>query len=215
MRLLPRRAESLIESMIAITVITLSTTAALVLMQTAIVGNRVIAEKVVALNLALEGVEAVKNIRDTNYLNFASNPEDCWNAIDATSVSDCAAGTRMADGDTYYLKRELRTDEQRLKWELESSPAALEYITHYKVYNLTSTGTRGTDIVTELYAQSGLEAVTVEYEAIEEDVFTRVVTFTANSYAPDDSIDVTVTIGWESKGNNYDVSLTRTIANVY
>lgn len=208
MRLLPRRAESLVESIIAITVITLSTTAALVLIQTSIGGNRVIGEKVVALNLALEGIEAVKNIRDTNYLNFASNPEECWNSVNATAVSNCATRDLMEDGDTYYLKRNLRNEEQRLLWTLETNSAYGD-ISHYEIYDSS-----GSTVIAEMYAQSGLESF-ASFSLIEEDVYTRVLEFSENDYDPDNAIDVTSTVSWENKGNTYTVSLTRTIANVY
>ena len=208
MRLLPRRAESLVESIIAITVITLSTTAALVLIQTSIGGNRVIGEKVFALNLALEGIEAVKNIRDTNYLNFASNPEECWNSVNATAVSNCATRDLMEDGDTYYLKRNLRNEEQRLLWTLETNSAYGD-ISHYEIYDSS-----GSTVIAEMYAQSGLESF-ASFSLIEEDVYTRVLEFSENDYDPDNAIDVTSTVSWENKGNTYTVSLTRTIANVY
>jgi type II secretory pathway pseudopilin PulG len=211
MRLLPfisRRAESLVESVIAITVITLSTTAALVLIQTSIRGNRVIGEKVVALNLALEGIEAVKNIRDTNYLNFASDPENCWDVIDATSVSECSTtADHMEEGTTYYLKRNLRNEEKRLQWVLETT-SAFGDITHYEIDDGSGT------VITEFFAQSGIEDVDTTFTVIEEDAYARAITFTASS-DPDNYIDVTSTVTWENKGNEYSVSLTRTLSNVY
>lgn len=209
----PRRAESLIESIIAITVIVLATTTALSLIRTSISGNRVISEKVVAVNLALEGIEAVKNIRDTNYLNFSSKPEDCWDAISASDISECdedygtpsALLMRNLDGQTYYLRRNWLTEDHRLQWTL-SSNSVFGDLTHYQI--LDSSGSE----LTEIYTQTGIDSASSDFEVIEEDVFTRAVTF-SNTDAR--SVDVTVTVGWEHQGQAYSVSLTRTIANVY
>ncbi len=84
-----RRAESMIETLVAITVIVIATTAALSVMRTALAGNQVIEKKVVALNLAEEVFEALRNIRDTNYLLYASDPDNCWNQINISDVSEC------------------------------------------------------------------------------------------------------------------------------
>jgi len=220
MRLLtPRRAESLVESIVAITVIVLATTAALSLIRTSISGNRVIAEKVVAVNLALEGIEAVKNIRDTNYLNYASKPDDCWDAIDATDISTCdtdygtPTATLMRDlataNATYYLKRNIRDEERRLAWELKTA-SGFEDITLYEIYDST-----GSTLLTKLYAQSGLDTYSSLYVPINEDAFRRSVTFSENAYDTDNAVDITVTVEWDANGETYSVDLTSSIVNVY
>ena len=84
-----RSAESLIESIVAVSIIVIATAASLSLIRTSLVGNNVIGEKIIAMNLALEGIEALRNIRDSNYLNFPSDPDECWNSIDAQIVDDC------------------------------------------------------------------------------------------------------------------------------
>lgn len=215
-----RHAESLVESIIAITVIVLATTAALSLIRTSISGNRVIEEKVVAVNLALEGIEAIKNIRDTNYLTFSSKPEDCWDVVDDVDISQCdtSYGTPTAtlmrdlagDGNTYYLNRLIRSADQRFSWEI-SNNSAFGDLTHYGIYSPS-----GTVLLTELYAQSGLEVFDSRvYQVIEENAFVRSIEFSENSYDSSNAVDVTVTVTWESRGQDYSVSLTRTIANIY
>ena len=62
------KAESMIETIIAITVIVISSSAAMSLTRTALAGNENIGERIVAMNLAKESIEAVENIRDSNYL---------------------------------------------------------------------------------------------------------------------------------------------------
>ncbi len=216
-----RHAESLIESIVAITVIVLSTTAAMSLIRTSVSGNKVIAEKVIAMNLALEGVEAVKNIRDTNYLNFSSKPEDCWDAVDAKDISECdtaygaPTATLMRDltalGKTYYLKRILQDEAYRFSYELSLDGASYEDISLYDVYDSS-----GSNKVMQLYAQSGLESLNnTVYRVVAEDIYKRSIVFTENTYDPLNAVDVSVSVEWESKGANYSVTMTRTIANVY
>ena len=93
-------AESLIETMIAITVIILATTAAMSVLRTATNGNDIIGQKAIAINLAEEGFEALRNLRDTNYLLFSSDPDECWNKTNATDVSTCFSATEITDGYT-------------------------------------------------------------------------------------------------------------------
>lgn len=52
------------------------------------------ANKIQAIQIAREGIEAVKNIRDTNWILFWSDTNNCWNVIDYDN--DCV-GTVRAD----------------------------------------------------------------------------------------------------------------------
>lgn len=48
-------------------------------------------DRVQAINFAREWVEAVKNIRDTNYFQYPANPSDCWkvkNYVCSTALND-------------------------------------------------------------------------------------------------------------------------------
>lgn len=46
--------------------------------------------RIKAINIAREWIEAVKNIRDTNWIKFSSDYTNCWNVkdYDATCISD-------------------------------------------------------------------------------------------------------------------------------
>lgn len=56
----------------------------------------------VAQNLVTEGVEAVKNIRSTNWLT-ASDDRTCWLRIDPAEACD-TAGVKAATGNDYILE---------------------------------------------------------------------------------------------------------------
>ena len=67
-----RRGQSFIEAMVAITVIVTSIASALALVQASITASRVGGQQIVAANLAREGLEVVRSLRDTNWLKSQS-----------------------------------------------------------------------------------------------------------------------------------------------
>lgn len=72
-------AESLVEVVIALFVVATGSAAATTLIVSAIQANSFSKDNLIALNLAVEGVEGVRAIRDTNWIRFGFNKEDCWN----------------------------------------------------------------------------------------------------------------------------------------
>ncbi len=76
------RGESLLEVIIAVTVLTIVLASAFgVLMQSSATNINSI-NRVVALNIAREGVEAVRNVRDTNWLKYSGNRREKWLCLD-------------------------------------------------------------------------------------------------------------------------------------
>ena len=208
-----KAAESLIETLIAITVIVLATTAALSVLRTSQAGNEVIGKKVIAINIAMEGFEALRNLRDTNYLLFASDPDECWDTINATDATTCSSVTHITNGYSYYLTRTFNTTDTMFKWRLN---------------RLTSTSTQGylslydldwdsnTDWESQLYAQSigtGLTTGDMNALPITRSLFQRVITVDYSSGS--DYYDATITVHWYDNGVRQTISLTRSIANVY
>lgn len=64
--------QSFIEAMVAITVIVTSIASALALVQSSITATRVGGTQIVAANLAREGVEVIRSLRDSNWLKSQS-----------------------------------------------------------------------------------------------------------------------------------------------
>ena len=62
------RGQSFIEAMVAITIIVSSISSSLALVQSSITASRIGGAQVVAANLAREGLEVVRGLRDTNWL---------------------------------------------------------------------------------------------------------------------------------------------------
>lgn len=67
-------------------------------------------DHLIAETLANEGIEIIRNMRDTNALKFSEKAEECWNT---KPDSDC--GDEIKAG-SYILKRDINT----LKWDIEN-----------------------------------------------------------------------------------------------
>lgn len=210
MKLKRHSAESLIETLTAITVIVIATAAALSVVRTSLHGNNVISEKVVALNLALEGVEAVRNIRDTSYLRYSSDPDNCWNAIDPADANACATGDKFEAGETFYLTRDFE-DDFYFEWHLvEASDTSITGDGWLDLYTIDLDGSSGSEEMT-LYAQEGLDSSLGTPSA--ESVFQRLISVSSGPVT--NSLNITSTVRWLDDGETREVSLTRTLANVY
>lgn len=210
-----RPAESIIESMISVTVIVLAAAASLSMLRTSLQGNTVIGEKLVAIELALEGLDAVKSIRDTNYLLFASDTDTCWNKLGLTLSSTCSSATPITGGVEYYLVQNF-SNVPLYRWNLRTATAATDGRIYLYDYNNTATTT------VPIYSDSHTDSVT-GFDLVPGKSFTRFVTV---DYDPEDSagndlcpnnecFEATVTVSWSVGTLNQDVSLSRIISHVY
>lgn len=113
-----RRGQSFVEAMVAITIIVSSISSALALVQSSITATRIGGTHVVAANLAREGLEVVRSMRDTNWLKSRSfqvglidaggdkiarslldvTSGDWSLSFAATSLTDANAAVYLADG---------------------------------------------------------------------------------------------------------------------
>ncbi len=117
--------ESLVEVVIAITVLTMILSSVFGIIARASSTNVNAVNRVVALNIAREGVEAVRNIRDTNWLKYSGDRRNKWLCLDtttnATTLNACSDSTipiitddvyRVEFSDTngrYFLKNMMST----------------------------------------------------------------------------------------------------------
>ncbi|QQR54822.1 hypothetical protein IPG41_06605 [Candidatus Peregrinibacteria bacterium] len=215
MTLRSRSAESIIETLIAITVIVLSSAAALSMLRTALRGNYVIGEKLVALELALEGLDAVKNIRDSNYLLFASDADTCWNKLGLTLSSDCATATAITDGEEYYLIQNF-SNAPLYRWNMQLAVTDTDGFMDLFEYT-DSTGT-----TVPLYSDRHNSSVS-GFSSVDANAFKRLISIdydpldsAGNDLCPEDTcFEATVTVEWSLAEITQNVSLTRLISHVY
>lgn len=91
---------SIVESLIAISIVTLSITSATSIVQSSLQNTSLIKARSVAAGLAHEGVEYARNLRDTNYLEGNSFNEGDFSRFVATCSGGCVLDT-IGSGPAY------------------------------------------------------------------------------------------------------------------
>lgn len=200
-------AESLIEALISITLVSIIIFSVANNLRNVIYWNQAIGKKSIAIDLALNATEALHNIRDANYLHFASDPDNCWDKLNVSDVSECSSGAaeEITDGN-YYLSRSFDAAPY-LEWGLEEVSTNEDgYLDLYEV-DLESDGTA--DL--ELYAQS--DVIRPEFKLISSNVFRRILTVSRNP--GEESYEANITVSWELHDNISSISFPTTIAHIY
>lgn len=74
-------------------------------------------DRIIAVNLAREGLEAVRNIRDTNWLKFSGNRRECWNHLPGTlpppPLTETCDGSALIEPGTYLVYK-----DENQRWRL-------------------------------------------------------------------------------------------------
>jgi hypothetical protein len=83
-----QKGQSLIETMVAVFILVMGITAALGLANYSLGATTTIRKQIIAMGLAREGIEAVKNMRDTNWLQ-ANVSATCYDYLSGTNVAAC------------------------------------------------------------------------------------------------------------------------------
>jgi len=125
---LASRGETIAETVIALTVLAIGISLSSVLMANSLKNINTSKERVIATNIAREGIEAVRNVRDTNWLKFSGKRRDCWNhmpkqlAADDCNTSDPAnliePGTYVVymDEDFRWRLKEVVQPQNQKRW---------------------------------------------------------------------------------------------------
>lgn len=92
-----KKGETLIEVLVSLFCLALGSGAAAALIISALQTNAFTKDNLIALNLAREGVEAVRSIRDTNWLKWSYDKDTCWNLID-DSKCDKTTAKKIPEG---------------------------------------------------------------------------------------------------------------------
>ncbi len=114
-----RRGESLVEVIMAIFVVALGASVATSLIISALQSNEFSRDNLIALNLAAEGIEAMRSIRDANWLKFSYDKQNCWNMMpNVTNCQDPAATTIAATNSTTNYTVDLGLNKNLYDWGL-------------------------------------------------------------------------------------------------
>ncbi len=98
------KGETLMETLIAISVIAIGIAVASTVILNSIRYMQNAKNRVIALNIAREGLEGMRNIRDTNWLFYSDRRRQCWNH-DPSTVP-CEGDTPIIPG-TYVIYRDI------------------------------------------------------------------------------------------------------------
>jgi type II secretory pathway pseudopilin PulG len=108
MRLIAKnnRGESLLETIIAFIVLGIGVTIAGMILGSSLRNMQNSKNRVIAVNIAREGIEAVRNIRDTNWLQFHSKRRACWNNAPAQNPATPCDGTTPIKPGKYIIYKQ-------------------------------------------------------------------------------------------------------------
>jgi len=73
------RGETLVEVLVAIGILGVVLITSFILVNRGVGTNVSVKNKIIAINIAREGIEGVRNIRDTNWLKYSGNRRNTWN----------------------------------------------------------------------------------------------------------------------------------------
>jgi type II secretory pathway pseudopilin PulG len=89
----PVRGDTILEVVIATAILSSIMIATFDILQRALDTNVNVKNRVIALNIAREGIEAVRNVRDTNWLKYSGERRTKWLCLDTTTDSNACNGT--------------------------------------------------------------------------------------------------------------------------
>jgi hypothetical protein len=119
-----RKGETILETLIAMGVLVIGIMMASSIMGSSIRNINSSKNRVIAVNIAKEGLEAIRNIRDTNWLKFNSKKRECWNNDPKEEACPNAMGNffPIAPGNYIVYKQPINESDLSLgwKWRLEN-----------------------------------------------------------------------------------------------
>lgn len=221
-----KKAESLVEVIMAIFVVALGSAVATSLIVSALQSNAFSRDNLIALNLAVEGIEAVRAVRDANWVKFSYDKAKCWNM--RPEVSDCLASPdpiAEADGSATGYTVELDLAANKYSWGLPATaiPTKLDLSTvssgndDYLLYyydtdaSVNSDGEGGAaddhDLLASATSSGGTQTGASR--------FYRMVTvdYPGDDPSTDQEMDVVSKVQWYAQGVPHQVVLTSKLTN--
>jgi len=119
-----KKATSIVEAMIVMLIIVIWVTGLYNIFINSQKLSNTTKNRIEAIEIAREGIEAMKNIRDTNWLMFGWDKQNCWNTFNYDS--NCVWGwtfNKIENNKSYKIYQ-----NNNFKWKLQ------ETISDFKVY---------------------------------------------------------------------------------
>jgi len=109
------KGETLAETIIALSILAIGITVASTIIINSMRNLTNAKNRVTAVNIAREGIEAIRNIRDTNWLFYSDRRRTCWNHDPDLANSPCTGITPILPG-IYIVYKDVNNS-----WQLESA----------------------------------------------------------------------------------------------
>lgn len=190
-------AETLAEVLIALIVLSVGAVGAMTLVSMSIRANGEAEERLIAYNLAREGVEAIRSIRDTNWLRFPGDRANCWDVLpDISDPTTCADYDKLEDRAPYIVSPNIGDTNILFTWQLAPlSDASANPV----LYEAQLDSIEGDEI---LYIHD-YSAWCLSYcDDGEESPYSRIIEVEDGG---NDSLEVTSTVTWASRGEDREI----------
>ncbi len=212
MKLKKHSGESIIEVLAAITILSLVMTGTFLMLTQAMSLNRSVRDRVIAINIAREGIEAVRNIRDTNWLKYSGDRRKKWLCQDVKGGGNCNLTTILSSGEytVDYDSEDNRYYLMNQSQALDLSDGTVD--TTDKVFRLykNTTGRLAHDntlIATKYYRQIKLE--------IEDGISSTLPGCSSGPQCKESKVIVTSTVEWMDEGNPQKTELVHHLYDFY
>ncbi len=163
------RGDSILEVVVSTALLSSVLVATFTILNRAVQTNINIRNRIISLNIAREGIEGVRNIRDTNWLKYSGDRRNKWLCLDTTADKNACfpsggGGTMDSGGTgTYYLLDYDLTDNRyyleltSLQADLDLSDSAQTNQAPLRLYQTTAgrythtTTTEGTNFYRQIF----------------------------------------------------------------
>ncbi len=192
-----RRAGTLIEVLIASTILVVAIVAIAGTMLMAQKASRLSRDRLIATNLAVEGIEIVRNIRDTNWVRFSGDRGNCWmTVVGAPNCSNSYESIAADPGKNFYtvfVVSSLMWQLGAMSGNLNTSPATFQLKEETLAANKTILASGGAGTPTRFFRQIDINP---------------------DPILPGEKIEVISTVQWyDSGGTVQDVEIVERIYN--
>lgn len=107
------KGETILETIIALSILSIGIVFSGTIIGTSLRNINATKNRIIAVNIAREGIEAMRNIRDTNWLKFSNKRRQCWNHDPNPAFATCDGSDEILPGDYIIYK-----EEENEKWRL-------------------------------------------------------------------------------------------------
>ena len=124
LRLKRQNGFSLLEVMVAISIVTVGLGGAMALITMSFSAGAASTERLIAANLAQEGIEVVRNIRDINYSSDSVRWQNWYNSVSNGTYAVQFDSTTFILGNTYLSPLNFNAGNGRYSYDPRNSPSS-------------------------------------------------------------------------------------------